>query len=210
MNLELSPDAIERLASDFFTDNPKLWHIPYANGKYGIEHYPLLATISSQIKNKKILDLGTYSGISAIALNYGNLKYGNNNTIYSYDISSDNLIPDIFKDTEITFRTDDLFHPVTREINKEHILSSDLIFIDVDPHEGIVEYDMYMWLKENNFKGLLIFDDIHLGTGHLGSTSGTSMQMFWNTIDDNYKVDITPLGHASGTGIVSFNLTKPA
>jgi predicted O-methyltransferase YrrM len=210
MNIDLSRNTIEKLTFEFVRDNPIVADRPYlaGPGRCGIEHYPLLASISSQLTNKKILDLGTFEGISALALNYGNLKYGNNNTIYTYDITYEKLIPGIFKNTRINFRMEDLFDPVTREMNKEHILSSDLIFIDVDPHEGIVEYDMYLWLKSNNYKGLLIFDDIHLGPGHLGSTSGNSMKMFWDKIEDGDKLDITQVGHISGTGLVSFNFTK--
>ena len=81
---------------------------------------------------------------------------------------------------------DNLFDHTIREVNREHLLSADLIFIDVDPHEGIVEYDMLLWLKENNFKGLILFDDIHLGPGHMGITSGNSMQQFWDKIDNQY------------------------
>jgi predicted O-methyltransferase YrrM len=57
-------------------------------------------------------------------------------------------------------------------------LSVDLIFIDVDPPEGVVEYDMYLWLKENNYKGLILFDDINLGPGHMNFNTGNNMQQF--------------------------------
>ena len=130
-------------------------------------------------------------------------KDNNQNIIYTYDIQH-HLLPNIFDNTNIHFRMDNLFDSTVREANKEHLLSADLIFIDVDPHEGVVEYDMYLWLKDNNYKGLLLFDDIHLGPGHMGVTSGNSMQQFWDKIESSYKLDITSVGHWSGTGLVSF------
>ena len=51
---------------------------------------------------------------------------------------------------------------------------------------------------------LILFDDIHLGPGHMGITSGNSMQQFWDKIDNQYKLDLTSVGHWSGTGLVSF------
>ena len=47
-------------------------------------------------------------------------------------------------------------------------------------------------------------NDIHLGPGHMGVTTGNSMQQFWDKIDDKYKIDFTSVGHWSGTGMVCF------
>ena len=68
-----------------------------------------------------------------------------------------------FKDCpNIHFRLEDLFNNTNREAQKEHILSSDFIMIDIDPHEGIMEYEMYEWLRTNKYKGVILWDDIHL------------------------------------------------
>ena len=204
MNLDLKLSNIHRLTNEFLADNANIAQIEDVKKPCGDEHYFFLAALTSQLKNKKIIELGTHNGRSTVALNYGNLKYNNNNEIYTYDINYF-LLPNIFRNTNINFRMENLFDGETREKNKEQILSSDLIFIDVDPHEGVVEYDMYLWLKHNNYKGLILLDDIHLGPGHLGTTSGNSMQLFWDKIEDEYKLDLTSVGHWSGTGIVSFN-----
>lgn len=34
---------------------------------------------------------------------------------------------------------------------------------------------------------------------------GNSMQQFWDKVDDTYKIDLTRVGHWSGTGIVCFH-----
>ena len=185
-------------------DNANIAQIEDVKKPCGDEHYFFLAALTSQLKNKKIIELGTHNGRSTVALNYGNLKYNNNNEIYTYDINYF-LLPNIFRNTNINFRMENLFDGETREKNKEHILSSDIIFIDIDPHEGIMEYEMYCWLKDNDYKGILLFDDIHLGAGHMGVTTGNSMQQFWDKIEDQYKIDLTSVGHWSGTGLVCFH-----
>jgi len=207
MLLDFNKDTILKLTDNFLKDNPNISNYEDVRELPGKEHYYLLASLSMQLKNKKILELGTHTGRSAIALNYGNLKQLNNNTIYTYDISNI-LIPNIFDYTNINFKIENLFNSDIREINKDHILSADLIFIDIDPHSGILEYSMYIWLKNNNYKGLILFDDIHLDEGHMGVYTGSSMKQFWAKIDDKNKIDLTSVGHWSGTGLVSFNFSN--
>jgi len=204
MKLDLTINKIYELTKDFLTDNPTISQYEDVKKLPGDEHYMFLAALSMQLKNKKIIELGTHNGRSAVSLNYGNLKLNNNNTIYTYDIVN-YLAPNIFYNTNIIYKIENLFEPNNLEINKEHILSSDLIFIDVDPHEGVIEYEMYLWLEKNNYKGLILYDDILLEEGHMGVYSGNSMKKFWNKISDKYKLDLSSVGHYSGTGIVCFN-----
>ena len=161
MNLDFSKETIINLTRDYLKDNLKIAYFDDIQKQPGEEHYYLLAALSMQMKGKKIIEIGTHTGRSALTLNYGNSKLNNNNTIFTYDIANI-LLPNIFDNTNIQFKLDNLLDISIRENNKEHILSADLIFIDIDPHEGILEYDMYIWLKNNNYKGLILFDDIYL------------------------------------------------
>lgn len=174
----------------------------------GTEHYRLLASLSIQLENKRVMDLGTHKGMSAICLSY--ISYLNkckSLDITTYDIID--ILPDkqrkYFNKYEIDFRIQNLFDIQIREDNKNFILSQDIILIDIDPHEGILELDMYKWLKENNYRGVILFDDINLKQGHMGSTINHSMTLFWSKIPDVDKHDLTGVGHHSGTGLVSFN-----
>ena len=93
---------------------------------------------------------------------------------------------------------------------KEHILTSDIIMVDIDPHTGILEYEFYLFLKKNNYKGIIIFDDIMLSKPghkyeHRKKEGHFMFQNLWEKIPDNEKIDITHLGHESGTSIVNFN-----
>ena len=82
--------------------------------------------------------------------------------------------------------------------NKDFILSHDIIFIDIDQHNGILEYEMYIWLKYNSYQGIIIYDDIKLGLNHSANgyqKTTHKMSDFWDKVDINEKIDITHLGH---------------
>jgi predicted O-methyltransferase YrrM len=207
MKLNFSLENILSSTKDFLIDNQIISGLEDVKQPPGKEHYFFLASLGVQLQNKKIIELGTHKGVSSIALNYGNKKYNNNNTIITYDIMNI-LFPNIFDNTSIDFRIENLFDPQIREQNIENILSSDIIFIDIDPHEGVLEFEMYNWLKENNYKGLIFFDDIHLGVGHMGVFTGNSMQQFWDKVDNKDKLDLTKVGHWSGTGLVCFDFNN--
>lgn len=207
MNLDLKRQTIIDTTNRFIVDNQNISQNNEVGDPPGREHYFLLASIGIQLQNKKIMELGTHHGRSAYTLNYGNRLKNNQNHIITYDINNI-IIKGIFDNTNIDYRIENLFDNENREKNKEFILSSDLIFIDIDPHEGVLEYDMYNWLKEHDFQGLILFDDIHLGPGHMGVTTDNSMQQFWDKIPNEYKIDITSVGHWSGTGLVSFHFEK--
>jgi predicted O-methyltransferase YrrM len=204
MHLDLRRNTIIESTHDFLQNNEKISIYSDVQEPPGKEHYYFLASIGLQIKDSKIMELGTHHGRSAYTLYYGNRVNNSNNQITTYDINRI-IIDGIFDNTTINYKIEDLFDPVIREQNRDAILSSDIIFIDIDPHEGVLEYDMYLWLKQNNYAGLILFDDVHLGPGHMGVTTGNSMQQFWDKIEDQYKLDFTSVGHWSGTGLVSFH-----
>ena len=58
-------------------------------GDVGKEHYKLLSYFSTLFNNSNILDIGTHTGCSALAL-----SYNSTNTIYSFDIM-DKIMPSI-------------------------------------------------------------------------------------------------------------------
>jgi hypothetical protein len=76
-------------------------------------------------------------------------------------------------------------------------LSCFLIFLDIDSQEGLDEYSLYKHLKKIEFNGILLCDDIHYFIGMKNN--------FWDLIPDKEKIDITCLGHWTGTGLISFN-----
>lgn len=160
----------------------------------GSQHYKLLAYLSTLFNNGIIIDIGTHRGASATAL-----SYNPTNTIYTFDI--ENRISDDFSSPKsiqnIVFNYTNIFSHDVRGSWKDRILSSNMIFLDIDPHDGVLEYEFYEWLKEQNYQGLLVLDDIWYFKGMRNN--------FWYKIEGKYKEDITNLGHWSGTGVVQFN-----
>ena len=158
----------------------------------GNQHYQLLAYLSSLFNNVDIIEIGTHLGESAVAL-----SYNKNNTIYTFDII-DKISNEKKEINNIKFIIDDIMTNFeTREKWKEIILSSAFIFLDVDPHNGTMEYDFYLFLKDNNYKGFVVCDDIWYFK--------EMRDNFWYKIPYNYRYDISQFGHWSGTGIITFN-----
>ena len=213
--INLDKDYLENLLKDYDKNLEEYFdkiHDKETYYGFGQEHYRLFAGISCQCDNKKILELGTHNGKSAISLSYGKI-IGKNITINTFDII--NLLTDkcklFFNNYSINYKLENLFDNDNREKNKNFILSHDIIFIDIDPHNGILEYEMYLWLKNNSYKGIIIYDDIKLGLNHSANgyeKTTHKMSDFWDKIDANEKIDITHLGHWSGTGVIIFDKEK--
>lgn len=158
----------------------------------GQNHYRLLSYFSTLFNNSIIIDIGTHRGQSALAL-----SYNSSNTIYTFDIFDKVYNKKIKERENIQFFNDDLFSKKTQEKWKERILSSAFIFMDVDPHNGNMEIEMYNYLNEINYKGFVICDDIWFFKNMRDN--------FWYKIPDKYRYDFSHLGHHSGTGIICMN-----
>jgi predicted O-methyltransferase YrrM len=164
----------------------------YFMADVGREHYKLLSHLTSQLPDgSTVVDLGTLNGSSALALaSNPNIK------VVTYDIVNNLPDPNItksilhMKNTE--FRLKDGIQDM-----KAYIDMAPLIFLDVDPHDGVQEKRFFELLIENNYKGVVVCDDIHLNA---------DMDALWNWIPKP-KIDVTKYGHWSGTGIVLFDTT---
>ena len=159
--------------------------------KPGKEHYKLLSYFSTLFNNSNIMDIGTHMGYSAVAL-----SYNKSNTIYTFDII-DKVSDNIKSIQNINFCYDNLFNKDTFYKWKKTILSCPFIFLDVDPHNGTMELDFLSYIKEIGYSGFIICDDIWYFKDMRNN--------FWYKIEDEYKYDLTNIGHWSGTGIITFN-----
>jgi len=149
----------------------------------GYQHYHLLAYITSMLPDgSKVLEIGTRTGESAAAMKIGNPSI--NLTTCDLD---DVMTPRLKND--IDFRQCNGLDLI------EEFKDAPFIFIDVDPHDGVQERVMIQKLKDVGFKGILMLDDINLNN---------DMKIFWNEIDYT-KMDVSQIGHYSGTGIVFFD-----
>lgn len=151
------------------------------------EHYKLLTYIGKQFNNVTIIDAGTYKGFSCLSL-----AQNKTNNVITYDINDNNI--SFFNDYKnIKSKILDINEESDKIIN-----SAKLIFLDIDPHDGVQEKVFIERLKKIKFNGIVICDDINLNEG---------MKNWWNSVEFE-KYDLTDIGHHSGTGLINFNKTK--
>lgn len=156
----------------------------------GVEHHRLLAHLSTQLEGRTIFDVGTHFGDSAHAL-----SYNESNRVLSFDVES--RVPAYRRRRQnVAYHLADLFDPMVREGWKQEILGSALVFLDVDPHDGAREHELVCWLRAHAYQGVIVLDDIW----HFKAMR----DRLWYRIEDQHKLDVTHVGHWSGTGIVAF------
>lgn len=152
----------------FFTANP------------GQEPYKLLMHLSSQYDNIDIIDIGTNTGVSAVAL-----SFNPTNRVFSFDLV--NKLDLLSTPSNCLFYIEN----ICTEKYTYLIKYSKLIYIDI-VHNGEEEKILTEFIVNTGFKGLILYDDIRLNE---------QMRQFFKTIPYRKK-DITHLGHWSGTGII--------
>ena len=187
-----------------------------------LEHYyAILVHLSTYFTDSVIVDLGTNRGGSAAAL-----SYNKSNEVYTFDIAINDEAISLFEQYEnITYLIGNCIEnnwngqpqinppglrirPLKSE--REIFLSSELIFLDIDPHDGIQETAVLDFLVENDYKGIMVCDDIRGGANwqetHGNSESARGMQEFWSNISlPTYDVTDNKYGSGSGTGIICFD-----
>jgi len=192
----ITKEVIEQLPipfDDFYKDilPPNLEEFKPFYHPCGREHYRLLAYLSTLFNNSTIIEIGTQTGLSAIAL-----SYNSTNTIHTFDIET-KICSQLELRKNINFHTDNLFD---REVFMKWaptILLCPFIFIDVDPHNGTMELEFIKLLQEIGYYGFVVWDDIWYFKEMRNN--------FWYNIADKIKYDFSLVGHWSGTGITTFN-----
>ena len=161
------------------------------------EHYKLLAGAVRSLQPKLIVEVGTFTGMSALSMLRALPECGR---IVTYDVTpwSDLLGALVcakdFQDGRLEQRVEDLSDITVFARNAEVLRDADIIFID-GPHNVAFEEDLLAKLKTIDYSGhpLVILDDIRL----LGMTG------VWRRID-RPKLDMTSFGHWSGTGFIDW------
>jgi hypothetical protein len=163
---------------------------PYQNTNHpgdplGQPFHNLYAYFSTLFNGIRIADIGTRTGNSALAL-----SYNENNIVDSYDVNSNyyNIVTEHIKKSNINFNLENI-------LASPKILQYPLISLDVDPHDGIQERYCFAFLEANNYKGIVLLDDIGPDWPALD---------YWFRSINLPKWNLTKYGHFSGTGLVDF------
>lgn len=150
------------------------------------EHYRLLTAIAKLYPEAQFVDLGTFTGASAIAYLYGKPQ----KPIYSYDMEANThrFIHDGLLD-RVTLKKEDC-----RTSDFSSIGKIDIILLDIS-HNGDDEAAALNNLHKQGIlnDAMVILDDIHLNE---------PMKRIWEGVQGTKKYDITAHGHATGTGIL--------
>ena len=159
------------------------------------EHYKLLAALVRLRKPRLIVEIGTASGASALALK----KFlPNNGKIITYDIvpwheyPGSGLRENDF-DRQLEQRVLDLSNPVLAQTQQNDLAQADMVFVDA-AKDGQMEYFFCEFFERMAFVSrnpLFVFDDIRM----------PEMLALWRAIK-HPKRDVTSFGHWSGTGLV--------
>lgn len=191
LNLAVSfiNSALIQDLSDIENRSSSQQHLEYLNFWPG-EHYKLLRGISSVIQPKLTVEIGTWVGMSTLAM----AKFSEK-TI-TYDIRAWKsfkrtflLESDFLKGIEQ--RIGDLSENKFFEKEKHIFENADLVFLDA-PKDGLFE-GRFLKLVLPVLKpgAILILDDIKF----------LNMLEIWENLGYQ-RIDLTSFGHASGTGIV--------
>ncbi len=176
----------------------RLTDAPFFNVFPG-EHYRLLAGMILELQPELVLEIGTYTGMSArVICDYGPA----NCSIHTFDqLAWDGfesyLKPDDFKGQHLQQHLDNLANSEVFNRYFPLLDQAQLIFCDA-PKDGIFEPAFLSLLAAANLSQRprwLLLDDICL----------LPMVECWRSISSP-KLDLTSFGHWSGTGLVDISL----
>jgi predicted O-methyltransferase YrrM len=183
-----------KILDDFkLTNEEYLVDQEFYHGNSGVQEYRLYSYLTTFFNDITILDIGTLQGRSAVSL-----SYNDTNNVISYDIQNhiNNNYHKIYSKKNIKFNIKNVLDELTEDL----IQKVKIVMIDIDHYETI-ETKIIKRLKELNFSGIIILDDI---TKHPDPIVNICMKKLWDNIEDT-KYDFTVYGHWSGTGIIVLN-----
>ena len=162
------------------------------------EHYRLLAATVKVLRPKHIVEIGTFRGLSALALKQFLPPDGK---IVTFDIVPWSSIldtclhPEDFVDDRLRQEIADLSDIAAFELHRGLLQETELLFMD-GPKDGVFERKLLRQLETLHFSRplLLMLDDIRFW----------NMLAIWHEIT-RPKLDLTSFGHWSGTGLVEWN-----
>lgn len=177
--LNVTNAELDKIDTKYIEQYASFTNISYMSWPSGREHYRLLMFVSNLFDNSLIYDVGTNRTMSALALSM-NPK----NKVKSYDVVK--VLPENPPVQNVEY----ILGNCTQDSD---LINAPFIFLDVN-HDGLFEMEFYNHLKQINYKGMLMLDDIHLNE---------PMKQYWNQFQEP-KYDLTGIGHWSGTGLVVF------
>jgi predicted O-methyltransferase YrrM len=181
------PDLSGRVAADG-NDFTRVWPG---------EHYRLLAALVKLLQPKRVVEIGTFRGLSALALKKFLPAAARITTfdVVPWNSFSDTCLqPEDFEDDRLRQQLGDLSEAAVFESHRGLIQETELLFVD-GPKDGVFERKLLQQLETVDFRKplLVVMDDIRFW----------NMLAIWQDIA-RPKLDLTSFGHWSGTGLVEW------
>lgn len=156
------------------------------------DHYKLLKSLALSINAKNVIDIGTYTGMSAISFLDANCKIKSFDIINPLDLEDNIITEEDISEDKISLICGDLFDDDFFATNVNCFLDADIIFLDGPKFGGFEQKILPKILALNYYKNtIVVMDDIHM----------KKMKILWYEL--NYpRLDLSLLGHISGTGII--------
>jgi predicted O-methyltransferase YrrM len=157
------------------------------------QHYRLLKALVADLKPKLVVEIGTFTGLSALAMLEALPK---GSRLITYDILPWSGFPDtVLRDEDfqrgLEQRLGDLSDPRYFASQQEEMLTADLLFMDAPKNARFEPAFFSLFESIRQKPGLMVWDDIRM----LG------MIEMWRTLE-RPKADLTSLGHWTGTGLL--------
>jgi predicted O-methyltransferase YrrM len=161
------------------------------------EHYRLLAGLVQVLEPKLVIEIGTYTGLSALALKE---RLAQEARIVTFDVVPWHTLPGTaletsdFADGRLEQIVDDITTMEGAARHRDVLAAADLIFVDA-AKDGSMEARLLHVLESIEFTGapVVVFDDIRVW----------NMLLFWRGLS-RPKLDLTSFGHWTGTGLVDW------
>jgi predicted O-methyltransferase YrrM len=188
-------EAAQRISLEHLDErlpDPPYWHRVWPG-----EHYRLLAGLVEAERPSVVIEIGTATGLSALALLH---RLPAEARLVTFDLVPWREYPgavlreDDFADGRLTQELDDLSAAAGADKHRELLEAADLIFVDA-AKDGRQEQNFLDRFDRTAFRGapLVVFDDIRQW----------KMLGIWRHVR-RPKLDVTSFGHWSGTGLVDF------
>lgn len=170
---------------------------PYYPDVWPGEHYKILAGFIRLLKPQLVVEVGTFTGLSALTIANSLPADGRLVTfdlIPWHEFRDTVLAKSDFENGKITQELSDLGEPAKFQQHLNLIRSADFIFLD-GPKDGVFERRILDNLSSQPLPAnpIIMLDDIRV----------------WNMLDiwrkvSRPKLDLTSFGHWSGTGIINW------
>ncbi|MGB8853934.1 MAG: hypothetical protein WCC69_10255 [Pirellulales bacterium] len=185
--------AVEAGKSELRTHDPDAPDAQFLN-VYPGEHYRLLAALVRLLDEPLVVEVGTFTGLAT------SVMHAEGAVVHTFDILPwrnfrSHLTQAMFDTGGVTQHLDDLAVPELFDRHYALLNSADLLFLD-GPKDNYFEHALMTHLQKLLPKPnrLIVMDDIRL----------MNMVELWGNLP-HPKMDMTSLGHWSGTGLVDYS-----